>query len=149
MKSYDYEAVAYESAVYCVDCLPKGVSVGSEDVCPIFADSEWDYIPTCDVCGAEHDYVTVLSDEDTEESTEPQEGDITTPDHCKFYRYGKLIFEVFEHDKGGYKLLVRGKFNGNVFASVEAAIGAYMDEDQFWPNCWFVSDHGNAHRIEL
>ena len=40
MKSFDYEAVVYDGAVYCVDCCP--VDVESEDVSPIFADQEWE-----------------------------------------------------------------------------------------------------------
>jgi len=60
MKSFDFEAVAYDGAVYCVECCP--VDVENEDVSPIFADQEWDYVPVCDVCGREHDYVTLLEE---------------------------------------------------------------------------------------
>lgn len=62
MKSYDYEAVTYDSDVYCVECLPEDFD--EDDVFPIFADSEWDYVPTCCVCGAEHDYVILLTEEE-------------------------------------------------------------------------------------
>jgi len=24
-----------------------------------------------------------------------------------------------------------------------------MDAEKYWPNAWWISDHGNAHRIEL
>ena len=58
MKAFDFRAVVYDGEVYCVDCCP--VPVESEEVSPIFADSEWDYAPTCTVCGAEHDYMTIL-----------------------------------------------------------------------------------------
>lgn len=64
MKSFDFYAVTYDANVFCVECLPVGVSVDSPEVSPIFADSEWDYVPTCDACGAEHDYVTVLESEE-------------------------------------------------------------------------------------
>lgn len=57
MKSYDYEAVAYDADVYCVDCLPEEMDVESDEVSPIFADSEWDDIPVCCVCGEVHEYV--------------------------------------------------------------------------------------------
>jgi len=60
MKSFDFEAVAYDGAVYCVECCP--VDVENEDVSPIFADQEWDYVPVCDVCGREHDYVILLEE---------------------------------------------------------------------------------------
>lgn len=57
MKAYDYDAVALDGAVYCVDCLSKNEL---QDADPIFADSEWDYYPTCDECGYEHDYVNLI-----------------------------------------------------------------------------------------
>lgn len=55
---------------------------------------------------------------------EPEEGDITTEDHHKWYQYGKLYVTGDEDD-------VRAK----------------MDEERFWPNLWWISDHGNAHLI--
>jgi hypothetical protein len=78
MKSYDYRAVTYNSSVYCKECMLVAsvmavVDLGNldelleklfgDEVHPIFANSEWDYTPTCEVCGTEHDYVTVLADE--------------------------------------------------------------------------------------
>lgn len=62
MNSYDYDAVAYDADIYCVECLPKDVDVDdAESVYPIFADSEWDDAPVCCVCKTIHDYVTVLN----------------------------------------------------------------------------------------
>lgn len=60
MKSYDFDAVTFDCDVWCVGCLPPGVKTDNPDVCPIFADSEWEYVPVCNVCGMEHDYVTVI-----------------------------------------------------------------------------------------
>lgn len=61
MKAWDYDAVTYDGAVYCVGCLPKGVNVNSDDVHPIFASDEWDYPgATCDVCGETHDYMGLV-----------------------------------------------------------------------------------------
>lgn len=62
MKAFDYDAVAYDAAIYCVGCLPEGVDVNDEGVHPVFADSEWDSYPCCDVCHAEHDYVNLTED---------------------------------------------------------------------------------------
>ena len=62
MKSYDFDAVTYEASIYCTECLPDGMSADSAAVHPVFADSEWDYMPVCDRCGREHDYVTVLAE---------------------------------------------------------------------------------------
>jgi len=60
MKSYHYEAVVYEGEIFCVECLPDGISEHSDDVMPIFANSEWDYTPICCKCGCEHDYVSII-----------------------------------------------------------------------------------------
>lgn len=59
MKAWDYEAMTWDASVYCVECLPSGVS--REDAYPIFADSEWDcFPPTCDTCSTIHDYVSII-----------------------------------------------------------------------------------------
>lgn len=62
MKAYDYEACAYDGAIYCNDCLPEGVTVDDENVSPVFAYSEWDHYPVCDACGERHEYVGLTSD---------------------------------------------------------------------------------------
>jgi len=159
MKAYDFDAVTYDASVYCVECLPDGITVDSEDVSPIFADSEWDYAPVCDACGAVHDYVTVLTNPDEDEPSEPDEDDLTTTDHRTFYQSGRVAFEVAETVDGTYMLLINGfQVGGEVdrsgagnatYPTVEAVIRAYMDRVQFWPNVWFISDHGNAHLMDL
>ncbi len=60
MQPYDYEAVIWDSEVYCIECLPDTVKVTHEDVSPIFAESEWDSYPTCCWCHTVHDYVNLL-----------------------------------------------------------------------------------------
>lgn len=59
-----------------------------------------------------------------DEPSEPGEDDITTSDHTHWYQYGKLYFTG---DEKGLK--------------------RKMGKDKFWPNVWFISDHGNAHLI--
>lgn len=59
MNAFEFDAVVYDGSVYCVACLPDGVDVNSEDVSPIFADSEWDYYPVCEHCHGVHDYVSL------------------------------------------------------------------------------------------
>jgi hypothetical protein len=61
MHAWDYDAVVYDGATYCVECLPTGVHVENDAVSPIFATSEWDYYPVCDHCGTVHDYVVLTS----------------------------------------------------------------------------------------
>jgi hypothetical protein len=58
------------------------------------------------------------------EDEEPLEGDITTEDHEHWYQYGKLYFT------GDYVDLKKK-----------------MKVDKFWPNVFFISDHGNAHLV--
>lgn len=55
--AFEYEAVVIDGEVYCIDCAPP---TPSEDVVPIFADSEWEKTPHCCVCSQPHDYVQVL-----------------------------------------------------------------------------------------
>lgn len=61
-----------------------------------------------------------------DEPDEPEEDDITTSDHKRWYQSGKLYFTG---DEKGLK--------------------KKMAKDKFWPNVWFISDHGNAHLITL
>lgn len=65
-----------------------------------------------------------LFDDYEEES--PEEGDYTTEDHEHWYQHGKLAVE------GDYADVVQ-----------------HMNQEKFWPNAWFISDHGNAHLITM
>lgn len=58
MHVFDYEAVVWNGAVYCVGCVPE--SANWDDVLPVFAGSEWDAYPVCDACGCQHDYVSLI-----------------------------------------------------------------------------------------
>ena len=63
MKAWDYNAVTYDGAVYCIGCLPKGVKEEDDEVRPIFASEEWQCPgPTCDSCHELHDYMGILHD---------------------------------------------------------------------------------------
>lgn len=61
MKSFDFYACTYGNEVYCNGCLPPNIGVDSDEVSPIFADSEWDYTPCCSVCGEPHEYIVLLT----------------------------------------------------------------------------------------
>lgn len=71
-----------------------------------------------------HDDLQEEEDFDNEPNIE--NGDITTEDHQHWYQYGRLYFE-----------------------GDEAGLVAQMRRDQFWPSVFWISDHGNAHLIEL
>lgn len=64
--------------------------------------------------------------DEPDEPDEPDEDDITTGDHHRWYQSGKLYF-----------------------TGDEAGLRAKMEQDHFFPNAWFISDHGNAHLIEV
>lgn len=59
MFAYETAACVYDGEVYCNGCLPDKFRRDPDEVSPIFADSEWDSVPVCCVCGEEHDYVQV------------------------------------------------------------------------------------------
>lgn len=103
---------------------------------------------------AEHDKLVnaVENPEDEDEdSDEPDEDALTTTDHIRFYQYGKLAFTYDENgptvDLPDGRALAIEAVNDEY--TVEEAIRVYMDHAQFWPDAWFISDHGNAHRIDL
>jgi hypothetical protein len=71
--------------------------------------------------------------EETEDSEpdEPQEDDIVTSDGRNFYQSGKRVLSIGPDDDRDEELK------------------AYMERAQYWPNCWSISDHGNAHLIHF
>lgn len=82
-------------------------------------------------------------DDDGDPADEPGDDDITTSDDRRFFQYGKLAFEVVETNDGRYRLYAPAAACGT-YGSVEAAVRAYCDSHQFWPNVFAISDHGNA-----
>lgn len=78
----------------------------------------------------------------SQEPSEPEEEDITSPDGRTFYQYGKHVVvpnsdETFCY-RDGSRMVGR-------YLTAEAALKTYMHKAQFWPNVWIISDHGNAH----
>lgn len=81
----------------------------------------------------------VIEDEDEQEdSDEPQEEDITISP------YGSLGSRLQVSVVGGKPI---GIFSDQDAA--EKAIKKYMDQHNFYPQVWMISDHGNAHRIQV
>lgn len=62
---------------------------------------------------------------------DPENGDIATEDHIHFYQYGKLYLTVPED------------------RDYRAQLALKMEADKFWPNVFFISDHGNTHLISF
>lgn len=89
--------------------------------------------------------------EPDEDADEPDEGAITTTDHETFYQYGKRVLWRRSKNDSRWWYVSRpltDVFLGD-FGDCESALRAYMDRVRFWPDVWFISDHGNAHRIDL
>lgn len=80
-------------------------------------------------------------DDETEEFDitfdEPEEGDYTTEDHRTFFQYGKIAVSVS-----------MAEYDVDTDAGLKA-VAAHMGSKKFWPNVWFISDHGNAHLLTM
>ncbi len=103
----------------CRDCFEIATSddMANPDMCA-----------ECEEAGCEADEECQRSDAyGCDEPSEPEEEDITTADHRRFYQSGKLILALEESD------------------DMWAALHAHMQHTKFFPNVWFISDHGNAH----
>jgi hypothetical protein len=82
----------------------------------------------------ENCYEWVSSDiiDDFRERDEPAEDDITTPDYQRWYQGGKRIL-----------------FLGPNEDDWRASIRAWMTKENWFPDVWVISDHGNAHRLSM
>lgn len=76
--------------------------------------------------------------EDTEDESEddtpsePEEGDYTSSDYKNWYQYNKRVLVTPEGGED-YKVIIKN----------------HMERNNFYPNVWIISDHGNAHLITL
>ena len=73
-----------------------------------------------------------------EEGDEPaklEDGDIITSDYMKFYEYGRQhvgpVVECREGERWAH------------------AVVAYMDDEEFWPNVWYIGERGDADLIDM
>jgi hypothetical protein len=74
--------------------------------------------------------------EDEEIDLGPDEEDIVTDDHIHFYQSGKRVLTLSVTTTGVDR------------CSMWKALDDYMKQSNFYPNVWWISDHGNAHRME-
>lgn len=61
---------------------------------------------------------------------EPEQGDWFTADYVTF------------HEWEGKGLVIAGD-------DWQKTLREYMDAEKFWPSVWFISDHGNAHLLQM
>lgn len=85
-----------------------------------------------DIAKPEREAMPIEVDEEEPTITEPEEGDYVTHDHLKWYQYGKLVIDLPPECDDCNRVVL-----------------AHMEEKQFWPHAWFISDHDNAHLIDL
>ena len=79
------------------------------------------------------------------ENAGPQDGDITTQDHVRFWQDGKIILE--RQESGNWLSPLIGKMIGQ--GDWKWAVREWTEIDSYCPNIWLISDHGNAHLIDL
>jgi hypothetical protein len=61
-------------------------------------------------------------------------------------------YTIADNTRGGYNVgIVEGKFLGNfkTYSEAQLAVHDDMSANQFFPNCWFISDHGNCDLVQL
>jgi len=85
----------------------------------------------CRICG------DPLCDRSCESEPEPEEGDLITEDHRTFWEVGDFCAPVLCFSEE------------TPWAEVCALIRLYFSEQRFWPDVWFISDHGNAHLLDI
>lgn len=124
------------NSLLCPDCANKCLADEVEKFRPVACDVHYEGANlTCDDCGAEIE--SAYGDPEAEEEG-PQEGDYTSTDHIHWYQYGKLVLttaypECKYTSADDYKEQLK----------------AHMEKEKFYPNAWFISDHGNAHLIDM
>jgi hypothetical protein len=73
---------------------------------------------------------------------QPEEGDLFTFDYEYFFEVGDAgVFDV--------KLKKRAKVHVPEGKDWRDCVKKYMDDMQFWPGVWFVSDHGNVTNLSM
>lgn len=78
------------------------------------------------------------SEEDFLQDQEPSEGDILTEDYIDWYMDGKRILTT----------LKPGPYSESSDDWRESLM-EWMDLAEWWPNVWFISDHGNCHVVDM
>ncbi len=104
---------------YCSCGEPMDTDCQGEPRCPMCDGA----CPCCDDGGMDAQ----------EDCDDPQDDDYTSSDHVNWYQNGKLVLTVPGGAEGDHVQALR----------------AHMEETGWFPNAWFISDHGNAHLIDL
>jgi hypothetical protein len=80
--------------------------------------------------------------EEEEAGDRPESGDLVTYDHEYFYEIGKA---------GVFDVKLKRNFSVRVPRDEDwqPHVKAFMDKDQYWPNVWFIDDHGGHLLLSL
>ena len=70
--------------------------------------------------------------DDPERWDAPEEGDIITSDHRRFFQYGKLVLTLRPSDET---------------ASMWKQLDAFMSRSNFWPNVFVEEERGGYHLL--
>jgi hypothetical protein len=98
-----------------------------EHPCAALSDSEEPETWYCPDCGD-----TFLLEES------PEEDDVWTEDCIHWYQYGKLVVTTADPR------------NPDTPADdCYQQVLAWMDQEQFWPNAWYVQARGDSHLLNL
>lgn len=113
------------------------IDCGCRDCFEIAIGEPGDFCTNCEDAGCEADSECQSPNAygGDEEPSEPEEGDITTADHVHFYCNGKLLPIDLTRD--------------STTEDMWKALRGYMAATHYWPNVWFISDHGNAHLMTM
>lgn len=114
----------------CVDCTAEDFGGYCEE-CGEACELVYELDGLCRKC-ATSELENIVDDEpeDTGDG-EPDEDAYITEDHERFFQYGKLVLSVDDGDEWAH------------------AVRDHMEDEKFWPDVWFISDHGNAHLIDM
>lgn len=77
-----------------------------------------------------------------DDEPEPEEGDLFTHDHTCFFECGSTSCFQVKLGLGAKVIVPHGE-------DWQQHVRAYMKRVNFWPNVWFVSDHGNTCLLSL
>lgn len=90
-------------------------------------------------------------DADDSDEFEPEEDDLRTDDHVNFYQNGKRVLTLQVREKPrrvGESWPTRDAEEGELSdEQIWKQLREYMERTGFFPNVWWISDHGNAHLL--
>ena len=95
----------------------------------------------------DYEFDETETDRNEEPQFDPETGDWATEDHVHFFSYGKPILTLLVQERPGSPYKREAKGGELSDAAMWRQIDAKMKADGFFPNVWWISDHGNAHLL--